>query len=76
MILAELVRCEILLVGNLSSDEISDLIKREEITSLANSRFASGEISFQDYLDCLEVAQVDIDDFLITANDNSQLLGF
>lgn len=74
--IAELIKCEILVVPQTSPEEISDLIKREEITYLANIRFAQGEISFQDYLDCLEVAGVCIDEFLPVINTNCRLVGF
>lgn len=73
--IAELIKCEIFLVPQVSQEEISDLIKREEITQLANTRFAEGEISFQDYIDCLEVAGVCIDDYLLTVENNLSILG-
>jgi hypothetical protein len=72
----DLIRCEILIVPQTSDEEISDLIKREEITYLANSRLANGEISFQDYLDCLEVAGVNIDEYLPLVDTNCRLAGY
>ncbi|MEH1971115.1 hypothetical protein [Nostoc sp.] len=74
--LTDLIKCEIFLVPQASQEEISDLIKREEITHLANTRFALGEISFQDYLDCLEVAGVCIDEYLPVIDTNCRLAGF
>jgi hypothetical protein len=74
--ITDLVKCEILIVPHTSEEEISDLIKREEISYLAHMRLAQGEISFQDYLDCLEVAGVNIDEYLQTINTNCQLAGF
>lgn len=71
----ELLSVEILLVPHTSSDEISNLIKREEIISLANTRFIEGKISFQDYIDCLEVAGVCIDDYLLTVENNLTTVG-
>lgn len=76
MRVAELLSTVIAVTGNPSSDEIADLIKREEVASLANERLAKGEISFQDYLDCLEVAEINIDQFLLTADSNCQEAGF
>ncbi|MBE8990634.1 hypothetical protein [Nostoc sp. LEGE 12450] len=73
--LADLIKCEIFLVPQASQEEISDLIKREEIAYLANTRFAKGEISFQDYIDCLEVAEVCIDDYLVTIENNLTIMG-
>jgi hypothetical protein len=74
--LSDLIKCEILLVPQASPEEISDLIKREEITYLANLKFTKGEISFQDYLDCLEIAGVCIDEYLPVVNTNCMLAGF
>ncbi len=74
--IAELIKCEILIVSQTSDEEISDLIKREEITSLASMRLANGEISFQDYLDFLEVAGVCVDEYLPIVNTNCILAGF
>ncbi len=74
--ITDLIKCEILIVPHTSDEEISNLIKREEITYLANQKFAIGEISFQDYLDCLEVAGVNIDEYLPIVNTNCQLAGF
>jgi hypothetical protein len=47
-----------------------------EVTRLAGEALATAKITFQDYLDCLEMAQVNINNFLITANDNAQAIGF
>jgi hypothetical protein len=74
--ISDLIKCEILIVPQATNEEISDLIKREEISYLANLRLVNGEISFQDYLDCLEVAGVCIDEYLQTVNTNCQLVGF
>lgn len=73
--ISDLIKCEIVLIPQASQEEISDLIKREEITYLANTRFAKGEISFQDYIDCLEVAGVCIDDYLLTVENNLATAG-
>ncbi|WP_414622051.1 hypothetical protein [Calothrix sp. CCY 0018] len=54
----------------LSCDEINYLIKQEEVSSLALERFLSAEISWNDYLDILEVCNVDIDDYLETSDQN------
>ncbi|YAF95174.1 MAG: hypothetical protein AB3A66_21760 [Nodularia sp. CChRGM 3473] len=74
--IADLIKCEIILVPQASTEEIDTLIKREEITYLANLRLANGEISFQDYLDCLEIAAVDIDEYLQISDINCRLAGF
>lgn len=58
------------------ADEIKNLIEREELASLAREKMLSGEISFQDFLDCLELAQIDVDDFLLVNDENAKLMGF
>jgi hypothetical protein len=73
--ISDLIKCEIFLATQASQEEISDLIKREEIAHLANARFTKGEISFQDYIDCLEVAEVCIDDYLLTVENNLTTAG-
>ncbi|QYX30065.1 hypothetical protein [Sphaerospermopsis torques-reginae] len=57
-------------------DEIKNLIEREEIAMLAREKFMTGEISFSDFLDCLEIAQVDVNDFLNINDENARLIGF
>ncbi|MBD2360052.1 hypothetical protein H6G36_02360 [Anabaena minutissima FACHB-250] len=74
--ISDLIKCEILIVPQTSEEEISDLIKREEISYLANLRLAKGEISFQDYLDCLELAGVNIDEYLPIVDTNCRLAGY
>ncbi|HYW21552.1 MAG TPA: hypothetical protein VE956_20065 [Nodularia sp. (in: cyanobacteria)] len=66
----------IILCPSASPEEIEEFVKREEIGHLAMSRFIVGEISFSDYLDCLEVIGTNIDDFLIISNNNCQGVGF
>jgi hypothetical protein len=76
MILDDVVGCHIITTQNMSKEECDDLIKRLEVTRLAGEALATAKITFQDYLDCLEMAQVNINNFLITANDNAQAIGF
>ena len=72
----DVIGVHIITVPNMSDDEINDLIKREEVVSLAKEKFTKGEITFQDFLDCLEVAEVNIDEFLGIANSNAHAMGF
>ncbi|MBC5794226.1 hypothetical protein H5968_03460 [Sphaerospermopsis sp. LEGE 00249] len=62
--------------GGACEDEIKNLIEREEVASLARQKFMAGEISFQDFLDCLEIAQIDVNDFLEINDENARLMGF
>ncbi|MGB3757277.1 MAG: hypothetical protein WBA07_13035 [Rivularia sp. (in: cyanobacteria)] len=58
----------------MSQDEINYLVRQEEVSNLALDRFLSGQISWSDYLDVLEVCNVDVDDYLQTADDNFALI--
>ena len=65
--------CIIVLPGT-CPEELSDLCKREEIAYLALQQFLSLEISWNDYLDCLEIAGANIDEFLVIADTNAFLV--
>ncbi|MEH2244596.1 hypothetical protein [Nostoc sp.] len=54
----------------MSYAESLKLIEQLECAELAQQRFIEGVISFEDYLDILELCEVDIDDYLITVEDN------
>lgn len=56
--------------GKISQEEIKNLVKREEVASLALKRFLAAQISFRDYLEILELCKVDIDDYLETVENN------
>ncbi|NET72922.1 MAG: hypothetical protein F6K62_18915 [Sphaerospermopsis sp. SIO1G2] len=47
---------------NSCPEEIENLIEREEVASLARRRFLEGLISFDDFMDCLKLAGMNIDD--------------
>jgi hypothetical protein len=57
----------------MSQDEMNYLVKREEVSSLALDRFLNNQISWSDYLDVLEICDVDMDDYLQTMDDNFAL---
>lgn len=59
---------------SISQEEINYLLLQEEVSSLALKRFLSAEISFTDYLDILELCNLDIDDYLQTIDDNFSLI--
>jgi len=74
--LARCIETEIFITTDLSSDECDDLIKRLDICQEAKRLFMSLEISWEDYLDLIESAGVDMSDFLQTADDNALIMGF
>lgn len=74
--LAVCIETKILVTTDLSLDECDDLIKRLDICQEAKNLFMSLEISWQDYLDLIESAGVDMSDFLQTADDNALIMGF
>lgn len=67
---------ETLLTTVISGGECSpDAIARYMATVTARDRFLRGEISFEDYLDILEWAGVEIDNFLDVLEDNLLVVG-
>lgn len=60
--------------GYMSPSDMANLLLKEEVANLALRRFLAFEITFQDYLDVLEVCGVDMDEFLQTADDNCSLI--
>ncbi|PAX60042.1 hypothetical protein [Brunnivagina elsteri] len=67
---------EINLNGFVCLDEANYLIKQQECIGLAQTRFINGEISFADYCDILELCNVNIDQYLVTVENNLQVIGY
>jgi|688.fasta_scaffold53938_6 hypothetical protein len=76
LMLDQCIDTHIITVDNLSSDECEDLIKRLDICQEAKRQFISLQISWQDYLDLIECAGVDISQFLHNADNNALIMGF
>lgn len=76
LMLDQCIDTHIITVDNLSSDECEDLIKRLDICQEAKRQFISLQISWQDYLDLIECAGVDISEFLHNADNNAFIMGF
>jgi len=76
LMLDQFLDTHIIVADNLSPDECEDLIKRLDICQEAKRQFMSLQISWQDYLDLIECAGVDMSDFLQTADDNALIMGF
>jgi hypothetical protein len=74
--LDQLLDTHIIVANNLSPDECEDLIKRLDICQEAKRQFMSLQISWQDYLDLIECAGVDISEFLHNADNNAFIMGF
>ncbi len=68
--LDDILGLSIITTEKMSESESSKLIEKLECAELAKTRFIKGEISFEDYLDILELCEVDIDNYLITVEDN------
>ncbi|MEH2381141.1 MAG: hypothetical protein V7K27_20015 [Nostoc sp.] len=60
----------ILATEKLSQNESSKLIEQLECADLGKKHFIDGSISFEDFLDILELCEVNIDDYLITVEKN------
>lgn len=67
---------EIIPIQGISTDEINDLIKRHDICAEAKRQLLAFQISWQDYLDLLECAGVNIQEYLNITNENALILGF
>lgn len=61
-----LEKCLTLIVPNesLSDEELEDMWKRYDAAQKALDLFIQGKISFSDYLDVAEEAEIEIDDYL------------
>ncbi|WP_017314923.1 hypothetical protein [Mastigocladopsis repens] len=55
---------------NLTLSDCARLIQKQEVANLALEKFILGQISFQDYIDILETCEMNIDDYLITVEQN------
>ncbi|MTJ11846.1 hypothetical protein FJR11_04390 [Anabaena sp. UHCC 0187] len=67
---------EIIVSSHLDAIECDDLVKRLDICQEAKSQLLALKISWQDYLDLIEVAGVDIQDYLNITDENALVLGF
>lgn len=70
----DLLTVEIYL-GTPTQDEIEYLVKAEEACRLALDKFLAQQISLQDYFDILQLAGVNIDDYLLTLENNLIAVG-
>lgn len=68
--LDDILGLRIVTTEKISVSESLKLIEQLECAELAQQRFIEGVISFEDYLDILELCEVNIDDYLITVEDN------
>lgn len=70
-----LLSTEILIVEKISNEEARQLEKKLELSELALQKFLSSQINLSDYLETLEMCQIDIDDYLLTVENNLSLVG-
>jgi hypothetical protein len=68
--ISQILELEIQIASPMKSEESQYLIKQLETAELAKDKFLKNQISFQDYIDILEVCNIDIDDYLINLEDN------
>ncbi|MDF5706549.1 MAG: hypothetical protein PUP90_02415 [Nostoc sp. S4] len=65
-----ILELSIVTTEGMSESESLKLIEQLECAELAQQRFIQGSISFEDYLDILELCEVDIDDYLEIVDEN------
>ncbi|WP_138500898.1 hypothetical protein [Nostoc sp. PA-18-2419] len=68
--LEDILQLRIVTTEGMSESESLKLIEQLECAELAQKRFIEGSISFEDYLDILELCEVDIDDYLEIVEEN------
>jgi len=74
-VIRNLLSTEILIVEKISNEEARQLEKKLELSELALQKFLSSQINLSDYLETLEMCQIDIDDYLLTIENNLSLVG-
>ncbi|MEH1810885.1 MAG: hypothetical protein V7K26_00090 [Nostoc sp.] len=70
-----LLSTQIVIVGKISNEEARHLEDKLQVSELALQRFIANQISFADYLDIMELCDIDIDDYLINVERNISTLG-
>lgn len=71
----KILETEIIVIQGISPEEIDDLIKKHQMLHDAKISLIKGEISINDYIDFLALAEIDIDEFLDEANNDAILMG-
>lgn len=70
-----LLSTQIVIVGKISEEEARHLEQRLQVSELALQRFLANKISFADYLDMIELCDINIDDYLINVEKNISAIG-
>ncbi len=73
--LSEILQPQIILSHPICLGEANYLCKQLEVAQLATDKFVAGELSYADFLECLELAEVDIDKYLLIVDSNLSELG-
>lgn len=61
---------EIILMRPICNQEATHLIKQLSVAEMATDKFIKAEISFNDFLELMELAEVDIDEYLTVVEGN------
>jgi hypothetical protein len=70
MILRDILGIELNLHPHLHVEEINDMVEREEAVSLGLQALERGRISVDDFFDIVELAGLDMDEYIDTVGDN------
>jgi hypothetical protein len=70
MILEDILGIELNLHPHLHIEEINDMVEREEAVSLGLQALERGRISVDDFFDIVELAGLDMDEYINTVGDN------
>ncbi|HLO88876.1 MAG TPA: hypothetical protein VK203_28265 [Nostocaceae cyanobacterium] len=75
MIITDILGVEIPLHPEMCQDEINTRIEQEEAAYLGKIAFLKGKITLEEYLDILEMCEVDMDDYLLNLEGNLKTVG-
>lgn len=64
-----------IITHNPSPQEIDVLVKQEEAAKLGLDKFLAQKITFEEYLEVLELAGLNIDDYLLNLENNLNEVG-
>lgn len=70
-----LLSTQIVIVEKISDRDARQLEKQLQLSELALQKFLSSEINFSDYLEMMEMCQIDVDEYLLIVQDNLSAIG-
>lgn len=72
----KLLSTEIVIVQKISNEKARQLEKQLQLSELALKKFLSADITFSEFLEIMEMCEIDIDDYLNTIENNLSAIGY